>query len=65
MEFLACCEEIARAVEDIVRDMAKTPEGRQVVRTGAAGTPTRKIDQVAEDYRAMDERRAIKALLRP
>jgi myo-inositol-1(or 4)-monophosphatase len=50
MEFLACCEEIARAVEDIVQDMASKPEGRQVVRTGAAGTPTRRIDQMAEDF---------------
>ncbi len=49
MEFLACCEEIARAVEEIVRDLASRPEGRQVVRTGASGTPTRRIDQVAED----------------
>ena len=50
MEFLACCEEIARAVEDIVEDMVSKPEGRQVVRTGASGTPTRQIDQAAEDF---------------
>jgi myo-inositol-1(or 4)-monophosphatase len=50
MDFLACCDEMARVVEDIVRDMATRPEGRQVVRTGAAGTPTRRIDQEAEDY---------------
>jgi myo-inositol-1(or 4)-monophosphatase len=49
MEFLACCEEIARAVEDIVHEMVSKPEGGQVVGTGAGGTPTRKIDQVAED----------------
>jgi len=49
MEFLAGCEEIARAVEEIVRDLASRPEGRQVVRMGASGTPTRRIDQEAED----------------
>jgi myo-inositol-1(or 4)-monophosphatase len=50
MDFLACCEEIARAVEDIVEDMLSRPEAGQVVRTGAAGTPTRRIDQVVEDW---------------
>ena len=49
MEFLAGCEEIARAVEEIVRDLASRPEGRQVIRMGASGTPTRRIDQEAED----------------
>ena len=49
MDFLACCEEMARSVEDIVRDMATRPEGREVVRTGASGTPTKRIDQEAED----------------
>lgn len=49
MEFLACCEEIARAVEDIVENLVSKPEGRQVVRTGASGTPTRQIDQATED----------------
>jgi myo-inositol-1(or 4)-monophosphatase len=50
MEFLARCEEMARAVEDIVEDLASSPEGRQVVRNGAAGTATRRIDQAAEDF---------------
>jgi myo-inositol-1(or 4)-monophosphatase len=50
MEFLACCEEMARAVEDVVHDLAGSPEGSEVVRTGAAGTPTRRIDQAAEDF---------------
>ena len=50
MEFLARCEEMARAVEDIVRDMVARPEGARVVRTGASGTPTRRIDQAAEDF---------------
>ena len=50
MEFLACCEEIARAVEDIVEDLVSKPEGREIVRTGAGGTPTRRIDQAAEDF---------------
>jgi myo-inositol-1(or 4)-monophosphatase len=49
MEFLTCCEEIARAVEDIVEDMISRPGGGRIVRTGAGGTPTRQIDQAAED----------------
>ena len=32
---------------------------------GASGHTTLPLDQVAEGYRAMDERRAIKTLLRP
>ncbi|HMK15667.1 MAG TPA: fructose-1,6-bisphosphatase, partial [Methanomicrobiales archaeon] len=50
MEFLACCEEMARGVEDIVHDLTVSPAGREIVRTGAAGTPTRRIDQAAEDF---------------
>ena len=50
MEFLACCEEMARGVEDIVRDLAVSPAGREIVRTGAAGTATKRIDQAAEDF---------------
>jgi len=50
MEFLACCEEMARAVEDIVHDLAGSPEGREVTGMGAAGTPTRRIDKAAEDF---------------
>ena len=50
MEFPACCEEIASAVEDIVEDMVSGSEGGEVVRTGASGTPTRQIDQAAEDF---------------
>jgi myo-inositol-1(or 4)-monophosphatase len=50
MEFLAHCEEMARAVEDIVGDMAARPEAGRFVRTGAGGTPTRQIDQAAEDW---------------
>jgi myo-inositol-1(or 4)-monophosphatase len=49
MEFLAGCEEMARAVEDIVRDMLAGREGGRFVRMGADGTPTREIDQAAED----------------
>ncbi|HVP24947.1 MAG TPA: bifunctional fructose-bisphosphatase/inositol-phosphate phosphatase [Methanomicrobiales archaeon] len=49
MEFLAGCEEMARAVEDIVGDMLALHEGGRFVRMGADGTPTREIDQAAED----------------
>ena len=50
MAFLAACEEMAKGVEDIVRELAASPAGREVVRNGAAGTPTRRIDQAAEDF---------------
>ncbi|HXW99561.1 MAG TPA: bifunctional fructose-bisphosphatase/inositol-phosphate phosphatase [Methanomicrobiales archaeon] len=50
MEFLACCEEMARGVADIVEDELGRPGAGRVVRTGASGTPTRGIDQAAEDF---------------
>ncbi|HTY51952.1 MAG TPA: bifunctional fructose-bisphosphatase/inositol-phosphate phosphatase [Methanomicrobiales archaeon] len=50
MEFLACCEEMARAVGDIVEDLASRPEGGRVTGTGASGSPTRRVDQAAEDW---------------
>jgi len=49
MEFLARCKEIARAVEDVVQDLATSPEGSEFIRIGATGAPTRRIDQAAED----------------
>lgn len=50
MEFLACCEEMARGVEEIVGDLVARREGGRFVRIGADGTPTRQIDQAAEDF---------------
>jgi myo-inositol-1(or 4)-monophosphatase len=50
MDFLACCEEMARGVEDIVGSLVSRGEGGRFVRMGADGTPTREIDQAAEDF---------------
>lgn len=50
MEFLARCGEMARAVEEIVHDLAPRPEAGRLVGTGAGGTPTRQLDQAAEDW---------------
>lgn len=51
MEFIRACDDVAGgAVRDAVAGMAGTPEaGGAYVRMGADGTPTKKIDQVAED----------------
>ncbi|MFA5347023.1 MAG: bifunctional fructose-bisphosphatase/inositol-phosphate phosphatase [Methanoregula sp.] len=49
MEFLSACDEMAELVEESIRDLAGTPEGGVTVKMGADLTPTKKIDQVAED----------------
>jgi myo-inositol-1(or 4)-monophosphatase len=49
MEFLSACEEVARAVEDAISDMRGTPAAGDILRMGADLTPTKRIDQVAED----------------
>jgi len=49
MEFLSACEQMAKCVEESIRDLVGTPEGGKIVRMGADRTPTKKIDQVAED----------------
>ena len=49
MDFLEACGEMARAVYDDIRDLAGTPEAGKYVRMGADQTPTKYIDQVAED----------------
>jgi myo-inositol-1(or 4)-monophosphatase len=49
MEFLSACHEMAELVEKSIRDLAGTPEGGVTVKMGADLTPTKKIDQVAED----------------
>jgi myo-inositol-1(or 4)-monophosphatase len=41
---------MARGVEEIVHDLAGSPEGKEIIRIGAAGTPTRRIDKAAEDF---------------
>ena len=49
MEFLSSCEEMAAMVQDAIEDLAGNPVGGEVVGMGADGTPTKKIDLVAED----------------
>lgn len=49
MEFIRACDDVAGAVRDAVTGMVGTPEAGEYVKMGADGTPTKKIDQVAED----------------
>ena len=49
MEFFSACDHMARLVEESIRDLVGTPEGGETIRIGADLTPTKKIDQVAED----------------
>ena len=49
MEFLSACSQMADLVDESIRDLVGTPEGGITVRMGADLTPTKKIDQVAED----------------
>lgn len=48
-EFLRRCEDIAQAVSEVVIPLVGTPEGGRVTGMGADGTPTKLIDQLAED----------------
>jgi myo-inositol-1(or 4)-monophosphatase len=49
MDFFSACNRMGELVEESIRDLVGTPEGGEIVRMGADLTPTRKIDQVAED----------------
>ncbi len=49
MEFLSACDQMAELVEESIRDLVGTPEGGKTVKMGADLTPTKKIDQIAED----------------
>jgi myo-inositol-1(or 4)-monophosphatase len=49
MEFLKSCDQMAADVGDAIHDLIGTKEGGRVIRMGADGTPTKLIDQVAED----------------
>jgi len=49
MEFLSACNEMAVLVKESIRDLVGTPDGGETVKMGADLTPTKKIDQVAED----------------
>lgn len=47
--FLSACDEMAGSVKQKICDLVDTEEGGKVVKMGADLTPTKKIDQVAED----------------
>ena len=49
MEFLSACSQMADLVEESIRDLVGTKEGGITVRMGADLTPTKKIDEIAED----------------
>lgn len=49
MKFLTACDQIADSVLEAIRPYLATAEGGEVVGAGADGTPTKRIDQVAED----------------
>lgn len=48
MDFLTCCNEMADAVAEAITPLVGTPEGGRKTGMGADGTPTQRIDQVAE-----------------
>lgn len=49
MEFLTACKEMAHAVEDAIADLKGNPAGGETLGMGADLTPTKRIDQAAED----------------
>lgn len=49
MDFFSACARIAELVEEDIAPYSGVPEGGKVVRMGADRTPTKLIDQVAED----------------
>jgi myo-inositol-1(or 4)-monophosphatase len=49
MEFLLACNQMAELVNESICDLTGTAEGAETVKMGADLTPTKKIDQVAED----------------
>lgn len=49
MEFLDACTLLAREVRGAIHDLVGSDEGGRTVRIGADRTPTKVIDQVAED----------------
>jgi D-fructose 1,6-bisphosphatase (EC 3.1.3.11) len=48
-DFFVFCKEMGDKVEEVIRDLVDTPSGWESVGMGADGTPTRKLDRVAED----------------
>src|SRR5512143_2300956 len=49
MEFLLACDQMAEMVTESICNLAGTAQGAEIVKMGADLTPTKKIDQVAED----------------
>jgi myo-inositol-1(or 4)-monophosphatase len=49
MDFIRSCDLMGDAVADAIRELVGTKEGDRVIGMGADGTPTKLIDQVAED----------------
>lgn len=49
VEFFTFCEEIGKEVSEAIYDLIGTAEGWEITKMGADGTPTRTIDQIAED----------------
>lgn len=49
MEFLSACNQMADIVQESICDLVGTADGGEIVKMGADLTPTKKIDQVAED----------------
>ena len=49
MDFLKSCNQMAEAVSDAIRPVVGTQEAGRFIRMGADGTPTKWIDQLAED----------------
>ncbi|NMB79970.1 MAG: bifunctional fructose-bisphosphatase/inositol-phosphate phosphatase [Methanomicrobiales archaeon] len=49
MDFFAACEQVAGIVHDEISPFIGEPAGGEIVKMGADGTPTKKIDQAAED----------------
>ncbi|MCX6693392.1 MAG: fructose-1,6-bisphosphatase, partial [Methanomicrobiales archaeon] len=49
MDFIASCEEIACEVKGAIKGLVGSPAGGEYMGMGADGTPTKRIDKVAED----------------
>ena len=49
MSFYKLCNEVAQGIENEVSGLIGKPEAGETLRIGADGTPTEKIDEVAEN----------------
>ncbi len=48
-EFYELCNDVAEAIHEAISELVGTPEAGATLRIGADGTPTEKIDEVAEN----------------